>query len=80
MVVATRELTALSQRSSYTKYLPAIYADSDFMGRFLMIFESVRNLPDTAGARRRVHRGDQNVSGGPRDGRAGRGDADVDGA
>ena len=41
MVVATRELTALSQRSSYTKYLPAMFADSDFMGRFLMIFESV---------------------------------------
>ena len=41
MVVATRERSELSQRSTYTRYLPAIYADSDFMGRFLMIFESV---------------------------------------
>ena len=41
MVVAIREPTAQSQRSSYTRYLPAIFADSDFMGRFLMIFESV---------------------------------------
>lgn len=41
MVVATRPQTALSQRSSYLKYLPALYADSDFMGRFLMIFESI---------------------------------------
>jgi phage tail-like protein len=41
MVGVRRETTSLSQRSSYLKYLPAIYADSDFMGRFLMIFESV---------------------------------------
>ena len=41
MVVAVREHIALSQRSSYSKFLPAIYADSDFMGRFLMIFEGV---------------------------------------
>ncbi len=41
MVVAARERTAPILRSSYTRYLPAIYADSDFMGRFLMIFESV---------------------------------------
>ena len=41
MVVAISERAALTQRSSYLKYLPAIYADSDFMGRFLMIFESV---------------------------------------
>lgn len=33
--------TPLSLRSSYLKYLPAIYADSDFMGRFLMVFEDV---------------------------------------
>ena len=33
--------TPLSQRSSYLKYLPAIYSESDFMGRFLMIFEDV---------------------------------------
>ncbi|MCI0869833.1 MAG: hypothetical protein J4O08_08955, partial [Chloroflexi bacterium] len=41
MVVAISERASLKQRSSYLKYLPAIYADSDFMGRFLMIFESV---------------------------------------
>jgi phage tail-like protein len=41
MVVATREETALARRSSYVKYLPAIYSDSDFLGRFLMIFESI---------------------------------------
>ena len=41
MVVAISERAALGQRSSYLKYLPAIYSDSDFMGRFLMIFESV---------------------------------------
>ena len=33
--------TPLSLRSSYLKYLPAIYSESDFMGRFLMIFEDV---------------------------------------
>lgn len=33
--------TAQSQRSRYLQHLPAIYSDSDFMGRFLMIFESV---------------------------------------
>ena len=42
MVVANRPASALSQRSSYLKYLPALYADSDFMGRFLMIFESIQ--------------------------------------
>ena len=41
MVVAIDERNITRQRSSYLKYLPAIYADSDFMGRFLMIFESV---------------------------------------
>ncbi|MCI0791093.1 MAG: phage tail protein [Chloroflexi bacterium] len=41
MVVAISERASLRQRSSYLRYLPAIYADSDFMGRFLMIFESV---------------------------------------
>ena len=44
MVVAI-ETSVLSmmaaQRSSYLKYLPPIYSDSDFMGRFLMIFESI---------------------------------------
>ena len=34
-------LTGQSQRSRYLQHLPAIYSDSDFMGRFLMIFESV---------------------------------------
>lgn len=42
MVVALRE-TVLRQRSTYLKYLPALYSDSDFMGRFLMIFESTLN-------------------------------------
>lgn len=41
MVIALEKPTALSQRSSYLKYLPGIYSESDFMGRFLMIFESV---------------------------------------
>lgn len=41
MVVAISERASVRQRSSYLKHLPAIYADSDFMGRFLMIFESV---------------------------------------
>lgn len=39
MVVEIRDPVAARQRSSYIQYLPAIYADSDFMGRFLMIFE-----------------------------------------
>ena len=52
MVVSTRENTVpqefappnavgVEQRSSYLAYLPAIYSEGDFMGRFLMIFESV---------------------------------------
>ncbi len=49
MVLAVRESAAsesgeaadLTSRSSYLKYLPALYSESDFMGRFLMIFESV---------------------------------------
>ena len=41
MVVAHREEIDLTSRSSYLKYLPAIYSDNDFMGRFLMIFEHV---------------------------------------
>ena len=41
MVVAQKVEIDLSSRSSYLKYLPAIYADNDFMGRFLMIFEDV---------------------------------------
>ena len=41
MVFAHREEIDLTSRSSYLKYLPAIYSDNDFMGRFLMIFEHV---------------------------------------
>ena len=45
MVVATREeaaaRTPLATRSTYLKFLPAIYSESDFLGRFLMIFESI---------------------------------------
>ncbi|MCI0440553.1 MAG: phage tail protein I [Chloroflexi bacterium] len=43
MVVAPRNTPAslAAQRSAYLKYLPGIYSESDFMGRFLMIFESV---------------------------------------
>ncbi|MDY6910792.1 MAG: phage tail protein [Chloroflexota bacterium] len=33
-------------RSSYLKHLPALYRDDDFMGRFLMIFESILNPID----------------------------------
>ena len=28
-------------QSSYLKYLPALYSESEFMGRFLLIFESI---------------------------------------
>ncbi|MEW6231987.1 MAG: phage tail protein [Chloroflexota bacterium] len=28
-------------RSNYLKYLPALYAEDDFLGRFLMIFEEI---------------------------------------
>ena len=45
MVVATREeaaaRTPLATMSTYLKFLPAIYSESDFLGRFLMIFESI---------------------------------------
>ncbi len=41
MVVATRRRQALVERSKYLQYLPPIYSESDFMGRFLMVFESV---------------------------------------
>ena len=41
MVLATERTAALSSRSSYLDHLPAIYSEGDFMGRFLMIFESV---------------------------------------
>ncbi len=42
MVAARSETSALSRRSTYLKYLPAIYSESDFMGRFLMIFEGIQ--------------------------------------
>jgi len=45
MVVAIREETAertpLASKSSYLKFLPAIYSESPFLGSFLMIFESI---------------------------------------
>ena len=43
MVVAREQSSGAlaAQRSTYLKYLPAIYSEGDFMGRFLMIFESV---------------------------------------
>jgi phage tail-like protein len=40
-MVTVREKPALGSQSSYLKYLPAIYSQSDFMGRFLMIFEDI---------------------------------------
>jgi phage tail-like protein len=33
-------------RSSYLKYLPPLYAGEDFLGRFLLIFESILNPID----------------------------------
>ena len=41
MVLTTDRVAALSSKSSYLEYLPAIYSQGDFMGRFLMIFETV---------------------------------------
>ena len=41
MVLAQREELVIGGHSSYLKYLPAGYSESEFMGRFLMIFESV---------------------------------------
>ncbi|MBM3941656.1 MAG: DUF2313 domain-containing protein [SAR202 cluster bacterium] len=41
MVTALQERPALDGPSSYLKYLPAIYSESEFMGRFLLIFESI---------------------------------------
>lgn len=34
-------------KSRYLRYLPALYANDDFMGRFLMLFESFWNPVDT---------------------------------
>jgi phage tail-like protein len=36
-----RPLSATVERSSYLQYLPGIYHDNDFLGRFLLIFESI---------------------------------------
>ena len=41
MVLTTDRIAALNSKSSYLEYLPAIYSQGDFMGRFLMIFEDV---------------------------------------
>ena len=41
MVIAPHQRQALTQRSKYLQYLPPIYSESDFVGRFLMIFESI---------------------------------------
>lgn len=41
MVVAQNEALLIASQSSYLKYLPALYSESEFIGRFLMIFESV---------------------------------------
>ena len=41
MVVAQREELVIGSQSSYLKYLPSIYSESEFLGRFLLIFESV---------------------------------------
>ncbi len=41
MVLITDRVAAISSRSSYLEYLPAIYSQGNFMGRFLMIFESI---------------------------------------
>ena len=41
MVVEPRQETATSEQSSYLSYLPAIYSQDGFIGRFLMIFERV---------------------------------------
>jgi phage tail-like protein len=36
-----RSLVAPSERSAYLRFLPAIYSENEFMGRFLMLFQSV---------------------------------------
>lgn len=41
MVTQLEKKAPLAQRSTYLKHLPAIYSESDFMGRFLMVFESI---------------------------------------
>ena len=41
MVSAESEEQVIAARSAYLKYLPALYSENEFMGRFLMIFESI---------------------------------------
>ena len=41
MVVAEKPEPVVIQPSSYLKYLPGVYAQSEFMGQFLLIFESI---------------------------------------
>ena len=41
MVVTQREELVIASQINYLKYLPAIYSENEFFGRFLMIFESV---------------------------------------
>ncbi len=41
MVTELRDEQITSSRSSYLKYLPALYSENEFMGRFLLIFESI---------------------------------------
>ena len=41
MVLIQREESVIASQIGYLKYLPAIYSEDEFFGRFLMIFESV---------------------------------------
>ena len=41
MVIAYQQEVDLVSRSRYLEYVPSIYSEGDFMGRFLMIFERV---------------------------------------
>ena len=41
MVIEQTEEHIIGSQSSYLLYLPALYSESHFMGRFLLIFESI---------------------------------------
>ena len=42
--------SSVALRSSYLEYLPALYQDDEFMGQFLLIFESVlKPIENTVG-------------------------------
>ena len=41
MVTEISNHQVTGSQSSYLKYLPALYSESEFMGRFLLIFESI---------------------------------------